>query len=63
MFPDGDASLKDDPLFNPKYEEQFLLRLPEYVAEKMYDEKVQESVEFHWQGRFYFCFCGIMELY
>lgn len=47
---DSDVSLNDDPLFNPKYEEQFILRLPPHVAEKMNDEKVVASIEFHWTG-------------
>ena len=53
FYSDSDIGLKNDPLFNPKYEEQFLLRLPEYVAEKMHDTDIQASVEFHWHGKWY----------
>ena len=47
---DSDSNLKNDPLFNPKYEEQFILRMPERIADKLRDPAVLATVEFHWKG-------------
>ena len=49
---DSDMRLEEDPLFNPKYEEQFILRLPPHVAAKMKNEAIASTVEFHWIGAF-----------
>jgi hypothetical protein len=50
QFSDADVGLRNDPLFNPRYEEQFVLRLPQHLADKMSDPEVAESVEFCWSG-------------
>ena len=41
-----DVGLQDDPLFNPQWEEQFVLRVPPNVAEKL--RKKSSAAEFSW---------------
>jgi hypothetical protein len=45
-----DVGLQDDPLFNPQWEEQFVLRVPSNVADKLRKKKSLNTVEFLWDS-------------